>query len=50
MNQYESNGVLKVLGVFLAAMGSKSQGLSEVVKLQGFLCSIPGDQFMLPLY
>ena len=46
LNQYESNGIIKVIGVFLTAIKQKNESLAEITKLQTFLCSIPNSQFM----
>ena len=43
LNQFESNGIIKVLGVFLLAIKPKTKSLEEITKLQAFLCSIPND-------
>ena len=49
LNQFESNGIIKVLGTFITGIKSKKVSLQEITKLQSFLCSIPNDQFMQQL-
>ena len=50
LNQFESNGIIKVLGVFLLAIKPKKRSLEEITKLQPFLCSIASDQLMISLF